>query len=70
MRSMLSRWVCDRPALGIVASISGFGASLLALLSQLSVVLGFLGAVFGLAAGYYTYRIKRAHWKKIQSQSH
>lgn len=71
---MLSKYVEAKPALGIVASISGFGASVMAFIKDASIVLGFLGAIFGLAAGYYTWRIKREHWKRIQDshkpQSH
>jgi hypothetical protein len=64
--NMLSKYVEAKPALGIVASVSGFGASVLAVLQDLSIVLGFLGAVLGFAAGYYTWRIKREHWKRVQ----
>ena len=62
---MFHRLISDRPSLGIVASMTGFTASLLALLAQLSVVIGFLGALFGLAAGYYTWRLKREHWRRM-----
>lgn len=67
MRDMLSKLVCDRPSLGITASISGFGVSLLTFLQNASIVLGFLGALFGLAAGYYTWRIKKDHWEHLQA---
>ena len=63
--SMFNQMICDRPSLGIVASITGFTTTLVSLLAQLSVVVGFLGAVFGLAAGYYTWRLKREHWRRM-----
>jgi hypothetical protein len=66
---MLSKWICERPALGITASITGFGASILALLQDLSIVLGFLGAVLGFAAGFYTWRIKREHWNRVKAHT-
>jgi hypothetical protein len=54
-----------RPVVGILASLTGFSTTIITLLQDASVVLGFLGAAFGLAAGYYTWRIKRAHWHRI-----
>ena len=59
-------WLESRPQIGIVASLSGFTASLLALFQDLSIILGFLGAIFGFVAGYYTWRVKREHWKRVQ----
>lgn len=67
---MLSKWVETKPYIGIIASISGFGASVLSILQYLSVILGFMGALLGLAAGYYTWQIKRDHWKQIQLHRH
>lgn len=67
MRDMLSKFVCDRPALGITASISGFGVSVLSFLQNAGIVIGFLGAVFGLLAGFYTWRIKKDHWDHLQN---
>jgi len=66
---MLSKWVESKPYFGIIASVSGFGASVLAILKDLSVVLGFMGALLGLFAGYYTWRIKREHWNRIKSHT-
>ena len=65
---MFHRLILDKPSLGIVASITGFTTSLLSLLTQLSVVIGFLGALFGLAAGYYTWRLKREHWHRLERE--
>lgn len=67
---MLSRWIEAKPYFGIFASLSGFGASVLSFFQSASIVLGFVGAVFGLLAGYYTWRVKREHWKRIQSHIH
>ena len=53
-----------KPSFGIVASISGFGASIMAYLQQISIILGFVGAVFGCAAGYYTFRVKKHQWER------
>ncbi len=58
-----------RPSVGIVASITGFSTSLLTLLQQASIVIGFVGACFGLCAGYYTFRIKRRHWEREVSDA-
>ena len=66
--SMFNQMICDRPSLGIVASMTGFTTALVSLLAQLSVVIGFLGALFGLAAGYYTYRLKREHWHRLERE--
>ena len=71
---MFSEFVCKKPVFGIVASFTGFGASVLMLLQDLSIILGFLCALLGFAAGFYTYKIKREHWKKVKAphnhQSH
>jgi hypothetical protein len=58
-------WLETRPSIGIVASLSGFTASLLAILQQISIILGLVGAIFGLLAGYYTWRVKREHWIRL-----
>ena len=65
---MFHRLISDRPSLGIVASITGFTTTLVSLLAQLSVVVGFLGALFGLAAGYYTWKLKREHWHRLERE--
>ena len=66
--SMFNQLICDRPSLGIVASMTGFTTALVSLLAQLSVVIGFLGALFGLAAGYYTWKLKREHWHRLERE--
>ena len=66
--SMFNRLILDKPSLGIVASITGFTTTLVSLLAQLSVVVGFLGALFGLAAGYYTWKLKREHWHRLERE--
>jgi hypothetical protein len=65
MRDMLTEWLESKPHFGIVASLSGFFTSILAFMEDVSIILGFLGAVFGLLAGYYTWKIKREHWKRL-----
>lgn len=57
----------QRPSAGILASFGGFGASVLAWLEQASVVVGFIGAVFGLAAGFYTWKIQRAKSRRVSA---
>lgn len=64
--NMLSRWVEAKPYVGIFASFAGFTASVLAFLHAISIILGVLGAVFAVGAGYYTWRIKREHWNRIR----
>ena len=56
------------PHVGILASISGFVGSFVSFLQSASVVIGFIGACFGLVAGFYTWRIKRRHWEKIDRE--
>lgn len=63
----VSRWIEAKPHFGIVASFAGFGASLFAVVKDLSVVLSFGGAVFGFLAGYYTWRVKREHWLRVRT---
>lgn len=65
----LADWLYQKPHWGIVASATGFGASFLTLLADASIIVGFAGAVFGCIAGYYTFRIKRSHWKKLQHKT-
>ena len=48
--------------------MTGFTTALVSLLAQLSVVVGFLGALFGLAAGYYTWKLKREHWHRLERE--
>jgi hypothetical protein len=61
----LSQFIERNPHAGIFASIAGFTGSFISFLQQASVVIGFIGAVFGLLAGVYTFRIKRRHWLTI-----
>jgi Fe-S cluster biogenesis protein NfuA len=61
----LSDFIEHRPHFGIIASMTGGAVSLIGFLQEASVVIGFLGACFGLAAGYFTWRIKRRHWQRI-----
>lgn len=62
---MLTQFLERRPSFGILASFSGFGASLVSFLHNASIVVGFAGAVFGLLAGIYTWRIKRREWQRL-----
>lgn len=55
-----------RPGVGILASMAGFSTSFLGFLQEASIVIGFVGACFGLLAGYFTWRVKRAHWRRIK----
>lgn len=55
-----------RPGVGILASVSGLGASVVSWFQAASIVIGFCGAIFGLLAGYYTYRVKRQEWLRLQ----
>jgi len=61
---MLSDFIERKPHLGIIASVAGFASSFVSFLQAASVIIGFLGAVFGLLAGFYTWRIKRHQWQK------
>ncbi len=51
------------PAVGILASVGGFVTSLSSLTAQVSVFIGFIGAVFGCIAGYYTMRVQCRKWR-------
>lgn len=57
-----------RPGVGILASVSGLGASVVSWFQAASIVIGFVGAIFGLLAGYYTWRVKRQEWLRTQSK--
>lgn len=54
-----------RPGMGILASLTGLSTSILAMLQQASIIISFCGACLALVAGYYTFRIKRAHWLRV-----
>jgi hypothetical protein len=62
---MITGFLERRPGLGIFASIAGFAGSLVSFLQTMSVFIGFVGAIFGLLAGFYTYRIQRRRWDAI-----
>ena len=55
------------PWTGILASISGFATSLVSILQMASVAIGLIGAVFGCAAGYYTYRIQKRKFERCDN---
>jgi hypothetical protein len=61
---MLVQFLERRPGFGIFASLTGLGTSILSWLHAASVVVGFAGAVFGLLAGFYTYRCKKREWER------
>lgn len=63
---VISQFLERRPGVGIFASFSGFGVSLTSLIHTGTLVLGFGGAIFGLLAGYYTYRIQKHKWEREQ----
>lgn len=52
------------PHVGIFASFSGFGASVLAAAKVISIFAGAAGAIFGCVAGYYTMRCWHHKWKR------
>jgi membrane associated rhomboid family serine protease len=56
-----------RPGVGIFASVSGLLTSLTSLIQAVSIFIGLGGAIFGLLAGYYTFRIQRKKWLKEQN---
>lgn len=64
----LAEFLERRPHYGMLASATGFATALTSYLKIASPMLGLLGALFGLIAGYYTMRIKHAEWKKIQNE--
>lgn len=68
--TLLHKFLERRPGLGIFASISGFAGSILAYMQQISIVLGFFGAIFGCVAGYVTMRVQLRRWKAIRNGSH
>lgn len=63
---MLVQFLERRPGFGIVASLTGLGTSILSWLHAASVIVGFAGAVFGLLAGFYTWRVKKREWERTQ----
>ena len=64
----LSDFIERRPHVGILASIAGFTGTFLTFLQDASIVIGFVGACFGLIAGIYTWKIKRHHWQREQNK--
>ena len=60
VRGFIERW----PQVGICASFTGLGASAVTLLQTGTIVFSFLGAVFGCAAGFYTWHVQRAKWDR------
>lgn len=68
MKGPIQRFFERNPHIGIFASAAGFTASLLSLVKILSVLLGFGGAIFGFAAGYYTMRSARRKWLKQKAE--
>ena len=65
MKEYITNLLSDRPSIGIIASAAGLGASILSWLQVITVVFGVLGAVFGAAAGLYTFLIKRKEWSDL-----
>ena len=61
-RSALASFIEKNPHVGILASFAGFGASALTWLHAATILFGFVGASFGLVAGYYTMRVKYHQW--------
>ena len=59
--------ISERPVLGIIGAVAGWVASVLSWIGYVTPLIGFAGAVFGLCAGYYTFRIKRAEWKRMNA---
>jgi hypothetical protein len=56
-----------RPSVGILASfVSNIVAWFLAHLGQVTAVLGFFSAFFGVAVGYITFRIQLKRWLEIR----
>ncbi len=62
---MIREFLEQRPQVGIVASVAGFGTSVVSWIQAASVAIGLAGAVFGLLAGYYTWRTSRAKYQKV-----
>jgi len=58
----------QRPHVGIIASAGGFVTSLLSYMQEINILLGTVGAIFGIVAGYYTFRVKRRNWQDLQKQ--
>lgn len=65
--SLLHKFIERNPHVGIFASMAGFGASLLTVVHVLSILVGFVGAIFGCIAGYYTMRCHYRKWQKAKS---
>ena len=56
------------PHVGIMASMTGFAGSFITFLQSASVLIGFIGACFGLLAGFYTWRVKKRHWDMLDRE--
>lgn len=65
---MVHDFIEKNPHVGILASLSGFGVSVVGWLHYFNLALETGAAVFGLLAGIYTFRIKLHHWKRERNK--
>lgn len=69
MREFITNLLSDKPHIGIIAAMTGATSALLSWLHVITIVFGLLGAIFGAAAGLYTFLIKRREWKNPRIRS-
>lgn len=62
--TILSNYLSRNPALGYLASAGSGGVSALSLLQHGTVLLAFLGALFGFLGAVLTFLIQWRNWRK------
>lgn len=65
---MVHEFIERNPHVGILASLSGIGVSVVGWLHYFNIILETGGAAFGLLAGFYTFRIKLHHWRREKTK--
>lgn len=63
MKDFIASLLSDKPHIGILASMTGLFTAILSSLHIITIVFGLLGAIFGAAAGFYTFLIKKKEWR-------
>lgn len=66
---MVHEFIERNPHIGILASLSGWGASIFGWLHSINIILETGAAIFGLLAGIYTFRIKLHHWNREKNKT-
>lgn len=58
--------ISRHPWAGFLATASGFAASAASVIQMVNLAIGLIGAIFGCAAGVYTYRIQKLKYEQLK----